>query len=38
MGAVGQRMTATTAGKAAFDVSFHGMWIAYSGNPPSDLS
>src|SRR5262249_32043374 len=23
MGAVGQRMTATTAGKAAFDVSFH---------------
>jgi formate-dependent nitrite reductase cytochrome c552 subunit len=38
MGAVGQRMTATTAGKAAFDVSFHGMWIAYSGNPPATLS
>jgi hypothetical protein len=38
MGAVGQRMTATTAGKAAFDVSFHGMWIAYSGNPPTTLA
>src|SRR5262249_17897479 len=38
MGAVGQRMTATTAGKAAFDVSFHAMWIAYSGNPPTTLA
>jgi hypothetical protein len=38
MGAVGQRMTATTAAKAAFDVSFHGMWIAYSGNPPTTLA
>src|SRR5262245_65322602 len=38
MGAVGQRMTATTAGKAAFDVSFHGMWIAYSDNPPATLT
>jgi hypothetical protein len=38
MGAVGQRMTATTAGKAAFDVSFHGMWIAYSANPPATLA
>jgi cytochrome c554/c'-like protein len=37
MGAVGQRMTATTAGKAAFDVSFHGMWIAYAGNLPATL-
>src|SRR5262249_56442619 len=37
MGAVGQRMTATTAGKAAFDVSFHGVWIAYSGNSPTTL-
>jgi formate-dependent nitrite reductase cytochrome c552 subunit len=37
MGAVGQRMTATTAGKAAFDVSFHGMWIAYAANLPATL-
>src|SRR5262249_24289939 len=38
MGAVGQRMTATPAGKAALDDSFQGMWIAYSGNPPATLS
>jgi hypothetical protein len=37
MGAVGQRKSATTAGKAAFDVSFHGMWIAYAGNVPTTL-
>jgi formate-dependent nitrite reductase cytochrome c552 subunit len=35
MGAVGQRMSATTASKAAYDVSFHGMSIAYAGNPPA---
>ena len=38
MGAVGQRMTQTTAGKAAFDVTFHGMWIAYASNPPATLA
>jgi formate-dependent nitrite reductase cytochrome c552 subunit len=39
MGAVGQRMTATAAGKAAFDVSFHGTSVALPvpSDPPSAL-
>ena len=38
MGAVGQRMTATIPGKAAaYDVSFHGMSIAYAGSVPATV-
>jgi formate-dependent nitrite reductase cytochrome c552 subunit len=37
MGAVGQRKTATTSGKAAYDVSFHGMSITYAGNLPETV-